>query len=237
MLPTLEIRPIQDLKNTMCDAALDSMSDIAEIGLDSFLEDGLIKDIPVVGFLFRMGKGISSVKDAITAKRILVFVQRVRENSVDDNALQKHLEELGDDSKKLNQELETILDYIDKQTGYIKAKILGNFYHSFLNREIAWDDFVLLADIVDSISITDMSTLLDLHSKREYLTNDRFDMNSAKRLDRCSLIDYFNGMIVSSKKDHTKQIRAMINNLGDVFVTIGLKNIPTFSFDSESRSD
>lgn len=225
-----EIQPIQAFRDTICNTAVDSLADVAEIGLDSLLADGFIKDIPAIGFLVRMGQGITSIKNVIVAKRILVFVQQVRTNSISDGALQNHIKELDNDPEKFNQELETILDYIDKQVGYIKAKILGNFYHSFLDRKISWEDFILLADIVGAISTADIDTLLDLYSKREYLRNDSFDVNCAKRLDRCSLIDYFNGMIVSSKKDNNKQIMARINNIGDAFVEVGLKNISNFSF-------
>ncbi len=232
-----EIQPVQAFKDTMCNATVDSLADIAEISLDSLLEDGIIKDIPAVGFLVRMGQGITSIKNAITAKRILVFVQQVRTNSISDGALQRHIEQLNNSPEKFNEELETILDYIDKQTGYIKAKILGNFYYSFLKKDISWDDLILLADIVDAISITDIDTLLDLYSKREYLKDDNFDLNCAKRLDRCSLIDYFNGMIVSSKKDPRKQMMARINNIGDAFVMIGLKNISNFSFSLNIESE
>ena len=234
-----ETQPVQAFKDTMCNTTVDSLADIAEIGLDSLLEDGIIKDIPAIGFLVRMGQGTTSVKNAFTAKRILVFVKQVRTNSISDGALQNHIEQLNDSPEKFNQELETILDYIDKQAGYIKAKILGNFYYSFLKKDISWDDFILRADIVDALSTTDINTLLDLYSKREYLENDIFDMNCAKRLDRCSLIDYFNGMIVNFTKDSGKAIMARINNLGDAFVTIGLKNISdfSFSFDTESEVD
>lgn len=234
-----EIQPVQAFKDTMCNAAVDSLADIAEIGLDSLLADGFIKDVPAIGFLIRMGQGITSIKNAITAKRILVFVQQVRTNSITDGAIQNHIEQLNNSPETFNRELETILDYIDKQAGYIKAKILGNFYYSFLIKDISWNDFILRADIVDAISTTDIDTLLDLYSKREYLENDDFDMNCAKRLDRCSLIDYFNGMIVRSRKDPSKEIMARINNLGDAFVTTGLKNISnfSFSFDIENEVD
>ena len=63
-----ELQPIQAFKDTMLGTALDSLEDIAEIGLDSILEEEFIKDFPVVGFLFRIGKGVASVKDVITAK-------------------------------------------------------------------------------------------------------------------------------------------------------------------------
>ncbi len=124
----IELQPVQNLKDTMLDATIDTIEDIAEIGLDSLLNEGVIKDIPIVGALFRIGKGVSSVKDAITAKRILIFTQQLRKNNIDGNKLQKHIEKLNDDPKKFNKELEIILDYIDKQAGYIKAKILVNFY-------------------------------------------------------------------------------------------------------------
>jgi len=220
-----DIRPVQALKDTMLSTAIDSLEDIAEIGLDMLLQDGPIKELPIIGFLSRIGKGASSVRDAITAKKILVFVQQVRENSITDDALQQHIEELNGNPKKQGKELETILDYIDKQTGYIKSKILGNFYYSFLNKDISWDDLIILADVTDDISIPDIETLKDLYEKREYLQEDCFDINCAKRLDRCSLIDFFNGMAMGSPNNPNIGIMARINNLGDVFVEVGLKNI------------
>ena len=97
-----EIQPVQAFKDTMCNATVDSLADLAEIGLDSLLEDGIIKDIPAVGFLVRMGQGITSIKNAITAKRILVFVQQVRTNSISDGALQRHIEQLNNSPEKFN---------------------------------------------------------------------------------------------------------------------------------------
>ena len=55
-----ELQPIQAFKDTVLGTALDSLEDIAEIGLDSILEEEFIKDFPVVGFLFRIGKGVAS---------------------------------------------------------------------------------------------------------------------------------------------------------------------------------
>ena len=166
----------------------------------------------------------------------MVFVQQIQKNKVGDRQLKEHIEKLNNNHKKLNQELEVILDYIDKQTGYIKAKILGNFYSAFLEHAIDWDSFILLADIVNIISIIDIKVLLDLYHKRKYIEPDAFDPNCAKRLDRCSLIDYANGMMVRSTGETSEPWMARINNIGDAFVDLGLKNISDFSFDFNPES-
>ena len=221
---TTNLTPIQNFKETIYDNVLNVGTDIAEISIDALMEDGIVKDIPVIGTIYKIGKTVTAVKDIVSTKRTLVFAQQVQHQNIGKDVLQKHKEKLIDDPKKFNKELEVILDYLEKQTGYLKAKILGKFYYLYLSNRCKWSDFGLLADITSSVSIYDFDMLEDLYQKKEYTTKSHsFDHATAKRLDRCSLIDYFNGMPILSSEGPDKQVLAQINNIGRIFYEQGLK--------------
>lgn len=218
------VEPIKACKETMYNFSLDTVTDIAEIGLDAFLEDGFLKEVPVFGIAYRFGQGVKSVYDAIIAKRVMVFIQQVQSRDIEYNTLKKHIDDLHHNQNKLNNEIEVVLDYLAKQTAYAKSKILGNFYFHYLSNTITWDEFGLLADITNSVSVCDFNLLLDLFQEKEYFDSDHFELGAAKRLDTCSLIDFFNGMVVSSPSLQGKSIMARINNVGEAFCKLGLED-------------
>ena len=220
-----DIKPVNTLKRVLKENTLGIVSDISEIGLDTLINGEILKEFPIIGSVFRAGNTALAIKDVIDAKRVLVFVQRVQGNDVEHDELNRHIEYLNANPQKASAELETVLDYLSKQTGYKKAKILANFYYAFLEKRLKWEDFVLLADVIEDVSVSDLPMLQELYAKRIYTDNDRYDRNCAKRLDRCNLIDYYNGMVVSSQNDPNTRMTAAINNVGRVFVEIGLSNL------------
>ena len=154
-----DLAPIQSFGETIYDSTLNIGMDFAEIGLDAFIEEGTIKDFPFFGTIYKVGKITTSIRDIIFAKKVLVFAQQVQQKSAGSNVLQEQKEKLKNSDKKLTKELEVILDYLERQTGYIKAKILGNFYFLFLSEELSWSDFGLIAYIINNFSIYDLEML------------------------------------------------------------------------------
>ena len=103
-------------------------ADVLEIGLDQILEEGILKDIPIFGSIVKVGRLVSTVHDAIFTKKVLAFAQSIHSGSGDETKWIQHKEKLMSDSKRLINEVEIILNYIDRHTRCVKSKILGNFY-------------------------------------------------------------------------------------------------------------
>src|SRR5262245_61944564 len=71
---SLDLSLIESIKSSdLKDIAVD----LSEIGLDSLLEDGLLKDIPVFGSLVKLYKTGQTIRDALFAKKLLLFLQGI----------------------------------------------------------------------------------------------------------------------------------------------------------------
>ena len=69
----------QSMEHTMEMGNLSVVSDIGEVMLDSVLEDGILKDIPVIGAIVGAGKCIKNVSDILFTKKLIAFLFELRD--------------------------------------------------------------------------------------------------------------------------------------------------------------
>lgn len=70
-------------KNTLFDSTLsDACTDMAELGIDSLLDDGLFKSIPIVSVLVGIGKTAQNLHDRNLLKQTVKFINTFNERSV-----------------------------------------------------------------------------------------------------------------------------------------------------------
>lgn len=215
---------IRDFKQVLFEEALDTGIDYLEIGLDSLLNDGVLKDIPIIGSCYSIGKVYFGVKDITLTKKVLIFSQKVRKKVISDYELNEHLEILKSDKQKLNKELEIIINYLDRHTKYIKAQILANFYLLYLSKKIEWEDFDFFAEIVDNVSVYDLKVLKIVWEKGIIKEGERYNPVSLQRLRNYGLVEYHDGLSVIKKGDNERYI-AMINEIGKFFCEYGMEDI------------
>lgn len=66
----------------------DLISDISETTLDAFLENGILKDIPFFGFIFKGKNLLVTVQDRLLAKKLVKFLFQLSDTTADErNAL------------------------------------------------------------------------------------------------------------------------------------------------------
>ena len=136
----------------------DPFTDVLEASIDSFMEDGIIKEIPIIKFLYAGGKTVLSIRDKYLCKRLLVFIQEFRKGNLSQNDLERHIGNLSDD-KKMRVELERVFQYIDLCTEELQAKYHARFYLAFLRGEIDWETFNELAEANRRMFLRDYSFL------------------------------------------------------------------------------
>ena len=73
--------------------SIDLVQDYTEIALDSFLQPGLLKDVPLIGTALKLGQSVLSFKNLIMARNYYIFISDLRKDKKTDVALQKHIRE------------------------------------------------------------------------------------------------------------------------------------------------
>ena len=151
---------IPSFEKSLFDSSLAASGiDILEIGIDSVLQDGLFKDIPIVGTIVNMGKFAQNVHDRNLLRQTLNFINEFNSGNLSADEVEKHRSKLLDKPKNLEEELGRILIILNRNIDSIKSVLEAKFYVGYLKHNISWFDFCELCDITDRLFISDINTL------------------------------------------------------------------------------
>jgi len=141
----------------------DLLSDISETTLDSILEDGILKDVPIFGILFKSKNLYSTIQDKLFAKKLFKFLKQLEATELEQR--QKLIEKINTDKKYRISVGEKILFLIDKCEDDDKAEILGVFFQKLISGIINYDELLRLSNSINLISSNDL---------QEFITADTF---------------------------------------------------------------
>lgn len=187
--------------------------------------EGILKEIPLVSTALGVGKAALSIRDKIFVRNTVVFLKKIKENAIDEEHIQKHLESFEKNPHKREKELEIVIGYCDQYNDRVKSKLLANIYTCFIKEEIDWGDFKACTEVLEDIKITDIPTLQEIYDKEEYVEGDNYYPMSLKRLNGVGLVQYFDEMVVMKPGENKKKIKAAISPSGKAFVEIAMRGI------------
>lgn len=169
-----------------------------ELGIDSCLENEIIKEIPFVGTLYKLGNIAVSVRERHLIQKTLTFIQEINNGKVSDDDRDRYKKRLESNYKDMEKELGYILVSIDRHLQSIKSKILARFYLAYLDSSIEynWGDFCVLSEILDEISIYDFDALFYIYKNDKikiYDNTTNVSLFQINRLEKCGVI-YENNM-------------------------------------------
>src|SRR5699024_5263930 len=118
----------------------DACIDMAELGIDSLLDEGVFKSIPIVSVLVGSGK---------TAQKI-----------------EKYKNHLDSNPKYAEEELGRVIILLNSNVDLKKSELLAKFYRSYINGDIDWSTFCELSDITSRLFISDLHLLFEVSKGR-----------------------------------------------------------------------
>ena len=137
--------------------------DTAEIAFDSILEEGVLRDIPVVSAIVGIGKVRASIRDYLLAKKVLLFLQPLGEVPDEDRlAFAQKLEENPETKTHVG---ETVIMLLDRFDDFHKARWAGQLFSFVVAGRIQYKEFVRLNNSIDRAFISDLDQMLDCFRK------------------------------------------------------------------------
>ena len=140
--------------------AVSCISEFAEIGLDAIMDDGILKDVPIISTavsLYKIGNG---VKERHNIKKLIVFLNEFNNGIVNPEKRQDYREKFSTDDSFRNQQIEYLLILIDRYISYDKPQMLAKLYLAYLDNLIDWNAFSSYAEIIDSFLPGDRERLV-----------------------------------------------------------------------------
>lgn len=132
-------------------------AEILEFSIDQVLEEGILKDIPIVGWI---AKGVSigqSISDRIFHHKILRFL--IALETVNEGNREAFRAKIKDDlnfRRKVGEHLLVILDKID---AFDKTSLLAQCFDHFITGHINHDYFIDLSYVIERAPLTDLKAL------------------------------------------------------------------------------
>lgn len=149
-MPTADEPLDKGLLETVFNADLrDVAKDSAEVFVDSFLTDGVLKEIPIVRSVIGLAKAGITVRDRIFLEKVIKVLSPLSKYSSQQR--QEFLKSLDpDEVKKASQYL---ILYIDRLDSIEKTAMLGKVFEAYLTGKISYKAMLYFAHFIDSVFI------------------------------------------------------------------------------------
>ena len=178
---------VPSFQKSLFDGSKDFIEDIVEVGIDSVLGEGLLKEIPIVGFLIGTKNVVQNLQDRNLLNQTLQFIKEFNSGSIDTRKLSKYKEDISQDNGKAEKELGRVLLILNRILDSKKSKILANFYRNYVNGRISWEVFCELSSVLEMLFISDIKILEDIASN-ELTDNEDIELYPIDRLNALGLI-------------------------------------------------
>lgn len=132
---------------------------LLEVGLDAVMEDGILKEVPILSTAVGLYKIGHSLKERHYVKKLGSFVVALNNGIVDEEKREYYRNAMKNDPMQRDKEIEYILLLIDRYIHSDKAKMLAKLYLVFLDGGIDWNTFSKSSEILDRLLPGDYETL------------------------------------------------------------------------------
>ena len=209
---------IPSFESSLFDSNLTDIAiDITELGIDSVLDDGLFKDIPIVRTVVGVAKTAQNIYDRNLLRQTAIFILEFNTGSLNSQKLLEYRRRIDSDSKLLEKELGRLMILLNNNIDLEKSKILAHFYKSYVFEQISWESFCELSDILNRSLLVDITLLLDMNNNENYVvpTEQKYRID---RLVSQGLIQYKAPTLTYNTLDLTSS--PTITPLGYLFASL-----------------
>lgn len=177
-----------DFEKSLFNDSVDIIGDYMEIGIDSFIEEGILKEIPFVKSIVSMLKIGKNIHDRNLLKQTLTFIKEFNSGNISKDKLVAYKSSIENNPKKCEEELGRILILLNNYVDREKSIMLARLYKSYVMQEINWHEFCEFSEIINRLFIQDIQILKGIKDKNIDIMNNREDEFRIERLYSLGLI-------------------------------------------------
>lgn len=135
----------------------DNALDYAEIALDAFVSDDILKEIPIVKTVVGVVKSGLKVKEIFFTKKILTFLREFHSGKLSEEKFNKFQQRFDNDENYRSKVMEQIMVFNDTFIQIEKSKVFANLFAAHLNGAFGWDAFINLSFCLNNMNMYGVS--------------------------------------------------------------------------------
>lgn len=142
------------LEVTIKDSNLTEINiELSEILIDSFINEGIAKDIPIIGTILKLGKFSINLKEHLFLKKIIYFISNLKE--IPAKKRSEMVSKINNSKTHRIKVGEKLIYIIDKCEDHITTEYVAIFFKAFLLEKISYSEFLRCTSIIQNIFIED----------------------------------------------------------------------------------
>ncbi len=150
------------IENSIKTNELDDLTkELGEVALDSILDDGILKDLPIFSTISAVVKIGINIKERIFVKKILRFLFELKEVPLKER--NEFVDKINNDSQFESKVGESIIMIIDKTDTLQKSNLLGKLLAASIREEITYNQFLKLSSIINRAYVPTLYKLLEIN--------------------------------------------------------------------------
>src|SRR4030042_7133538 len=120
------------------------IAEYSELGLDSILDDGVVKDVPILRTLVGLAKVGFNIRDRIYIKKIAGFLAQVGQTTQEQR--EAFIEKYCGDTKRFEEAVLLILEQADR---FEKTVLIGKIFKACILGEITYEEVLRMSSMVN----------------------------------------------------------------------------------------
>lgn len=208
---------------TLLDSTLsDACADISEIGIDSLLDEGIFKSIPIVNVLIGTAKTAQNIHDRNLLRQTIKFINTFNAGTINQKKLNKYREKITNDSRKSEEELGRVIILLNNNIDIKKSELLAKFYKAYVSESINWEQFCELSDVTSRLFISDLPLLFKVYTNEVHDTSHCITYQAERLISIGLLSSAVQSMTISSNNRSNTEKYIQINDLSKMFCKFGM---------------
>ena len=133
------------------------VADATELALDSILDEGVLRDVPIIGWAAKGYGVVSTVRDRLFLKKVLHFLHGAGDVSDEDKA--DFGRRIGADPAVERRVGETLALILERHEHFDKSYMTGKVFAGYMDGKIDYPTFLKLSTAIDRAFIEDLRQL------------------------------------------------------------------------------
>ena len=159
------------LKTIMAPDLKDITFKLSEVGLDQCLEQGIFRQLPVIGLLSNGFNIVSSIRDYLFLKKICYFLCPLEE--IPEKERRLFVESLGKNEAERQKAGENFLLLLDRLNDMYKPEMFGRVFKALVEKEISLQEAEKLGQAIEKVSVNDIPAIVSYYLEETEIEDEQ----------------------------------------------------------------
>ncbi len=213
--------PNKNLELVIKNSDLPSLSkEYLEIAIDGIMDEGILKEIPLVGSVIGAIKFGNSISQHLATKKIYKFLLEIQ--NVPQEQRIKKINEINNSEKYQSTVGEMIIEFLEKIESDLKPEIVGRLFCAFLDEKIDYQTYLKAVHIMSRLFIYDLLELKENYDgKFVYKYSTELVLNGLVDVD--FTISYEEAKADYEGREYNEPSIATLTQIGEIIIKIGMQ--------------